>query len=192
MEPPRARTHTPALTYSQRLWRPRPHTHWFTHSRTHLKSKACWRAQSGGGGISFFFFLSFCFFNLLFPVCFLYTEGHWERVGEGCNTSTALQRALAHHCISDDTVEAYRACRSHWFRRATEAATKQWYQDKTSNKREKWLHIRVHLCAVGLNKNTVRRLRVSMTVRIEKDLDFRGLDGLLQLLCCVIAVGRAR
>lgn len=120
MEPQHARTHmhkhtqthAPVLSYSQRLWRPRPHTRWSSHASMHthtLEVSGVLPGPIGGWGVffSFFFLQSFYF---LFVSCKLRDIGDgWER---GCSTSSALLWALAHHCISHHAVDVYRACRS--------------------------------------------------------------------------------
>lgn len=93
MEPPHAHTqqsshilrdsggHDRAHTDSHTHTHAGTHTH--THTKIHLKSMACWQAQLGGGGISFSFFLSFCFFNLFISCLFLVNWGTFGNWGGG-------------------------------------------------------------------------------------------------------------
>lgn len=118
----------------------RAHTDSYTHTRACTHTHADTIEVSGVlagpvGGWGDFFFFSFCFFNLFISCLFLVNWGTLGTgVGDGCNTSTALLRALAHHCISDDTVDIYWVCRSHSCPLWTEAATKEWCQDNNSQK----------------------------------------------------------
>lgn len=74
--------HAPALTHSQRLWRPQPHTNWFscacalthtcTHSHMHTHTLEVSGVLAGPvGGWGDFFFCLFFSLIFLFPVCFL-------------------------------------------------------------------------------------------------------------------------
>lgn len=105
------------------------HTHTYT-----LKVNGVLAGPVGGWGDFFFFlslFVSFFFFNLFISCLFLVNWGTLGiGVGEGCSTSTAPLRALAHHCISDDAVDIYRVRISHWSSLGTEAATQEWCQEK--------------------------------------------------------------
>lgn len=142
MEPQHAhtQTHTSPHIFSETLAATTAHTLILTHTRACTHTHADTIEVSGVlagpvGGWGDFFFFSFCFFNLFISCLFLVNWGTLGTgVGDGCNTSTALLRALAHHCISDDTVDIYWVCRSHSCPLWTEAATKEWCQDNNSQK----------------------------------------------------------